>query len=513
MERPTYRYATRNQNALNFALPHDAPSEEYSNESAEALHQLLASLAVLQTAYFPLWLGDWTEAIDWTGAVINTHLTAALSSLSHSLNYTFPSAPNDAASPNSDAHYLENEINKYFTQSVAYYYTEDYLSIRNQAFDDMLWVVLGWLESTRFVDAHSKMHYPPSNNLESPTKGDWWHARQFIPPFAHRARVFYELAEQGWDDKLCGGGMTWNPALLPYKNAVTNQLFIAASVGMYLYFPGDDNDSPFLTTTYGRTGNFVQMVNGSRLRREHGLENMEYLEAAVKGYDWLANINMTNNEGLYVDGYHIAGLSTNSSKTECDERNEMVYTYNQGIILSGLRGLWEATGNATYLEDGHALVGNVLRATGWGTYDEEDSSYDLGTEGILTEACDPTGDCNQDAQTFKGIFFHHFTAFCAPLASSPLLPSIPSEIEQSHDENCTSYTPWVILNAEAAMRTRNEEGKFGGWWGVVDDEDVYDDPNDRGRGRTVETQSSGLAVVRAMYEFLTWYGDFDKRNR
>jgi hypothetical protein len=27
------------------------------------------------------------------------------------------------------------------------------------------------------------------------------------------------------------------------------------------------------------------------------------------------------------------------------------------------------------------------------------------------------------------------------------------------------------------------------------------DPNDRGRGRTVETQGSGLAVVRAMYEF------------
>jgi hypothetical protein len=30
------------------------------------------------------------------------------------------------------------------------------------------------------------------------------------------------------------------------------------------------------------------------------------------------------------------------------------------------------------------------------------------------------------------------------------------------------------------------------------------DVNDRGRGRTVETQSSGLAVVRAMWLFVKW---------
>jgi hypothetical protein len=35
-------------------------------------------------------------------------------------------------------------------------------------------------------------------------------------------------------------------------------------------------------------------------------------------------------QGLYVDGFHIAGYSANHSKTVCDERNEMVYTYNQG---------------------------------------------------------------------------------------------------------------------------------------------------------------------------------------
>jgi len=33
------------------------------------------------------------------------------------------------------------------------------------------------------------------------------------------------------------------------------------------------------------------------------------------------------------------------------------------------------------------------------------------------------------------------------------------------------------------------------------------DANDRGRGRTLETQGGGLAVVKAMYEFLRWRRD------
>ena len=32
------------------------------------------------------------------------------------------------------------------------------------------------------------------------------------------------------------------------------------------------------------------------------------------------------------------------------------------------------------------------------------------------------------------------------------------------------------------------------------------DSNTRGRGRTVETQSGGLAVVRALYRWEMWYG-------
>ncbi|KAG9200060.1 hypothetical protein G6514_007657 [Epicoccum nigrum] len=486
-----------------------------------------------------------------------------------------------------EAQMIENEINKYFGQISSYYFGEDHFAIRMQAYDDILWVVLGWLESIQSIESHSAEHY-----LLDPTIPDW-HARQFIPAFAHRARIFYEIAEKGWDWRLCGGGMTWSAHELPYKNAITNQLWISASVSMYLHFPGDINCSPFLSQ-YDKIKDQKQRDPTGKLLRaqEHGdqcdEENIEgdssydpiFLANAINGYDWLKNSGMMNEQGLYVDGFHIAGYSANHSKTVCDERNEMVYTYNQGVLLSGLRGLWEATGKQSFLEDGHELVLNVIRATGWNeekafataTQQPEKpnevpaSQQDvltkwsgLGADGILMEACDPSGTCNQNGQTFKGIFFHHLTAFCEPLPSVPARPgktyAASPDTRALHARSCKEYAKWVEHNAKAALQTRNERGRFGSWWGArgeriqvkrpanatdyrnnpeeymawfkekaegqagQDDEDErlqgHDmdgdgdvdcdasspcDLNDRGRGRTVETQSGGLAVLRAMWE-------------
>jgi hypothetical protein len=233
-------------------------------------------------------------------------------------------------------------------------------------------------------------------------------------------------------------------------------------------------------------------------------------------------------------------------------------------------------------------VRNVIRATGWtgehafapaSTHPERPETIlesqqntlanwaGLGADGILAEACDPSGTCNQDGQTFKGIFFHHLTTFCAPLPSVPVRPgrtyAASRETKILHARSCKEYAKWVVHNAKAALRTRNKEGRFGSWWGADvhaegikvkreanatdyrNNPDEYasqleemvftsDDPeantkddeerlaghdvdgdqndvanasgnrdlNDRGRGRTVETQGSGVAVVRAMLEFV-----------
>lgn len=564
--------------------------------TSNILQDLHNGLETMQGSYFSIWLGKYTTAIDWTAAVMATHVSATLASLSRSLTYTMPGTFDKSNNLDVEAQMVENEINKYFGQTATYYFGEDHFAIRMQAYDDILWVVLGWLESIQFIEGHSAEHYASGSQRE--TAVPEWHARQFIPAFAHRARIFYELAEKGWDWRLCGGGMTWNPRLLPYKNAITNELFISASIGMYLHFPGDTNCSPFLSQ-YDKIKDKKDRKSSDELlhAQEHGEQcdsspqsessyDPAYLVNAINGYDWLENSGMTNKQGLYVDGFHISGYRTNHSKTECDERNEMVYTYNQGVILSGLRGLWEATGKQTYLEDGHELVRNVIRATGWtdghtfaaASFQPEkleqipEPQQDilttwagLGADGIMAEACDPSGTCNQNGQTFKGIFFHHITSFCKPLPATPVRPgrtyAANRETRVLHARSCKEYTKWVVHNAKAALSTRNEAGQFGSWWGanvhaaktlkvkrtanamdyrnrpdeymarfeeevytsdvaggteddeehlaglhtIRDQEDMdsstFRDLNDRGRGRTVETQGSGVAVLRAMLEF------------
>jgi hypothetical protein len=525
------------------------------NTPRTTLQDMISALDVMQNSYFAQWLGTWPDAIDWTAAVIGTHVSGTLSVLT----YTSPGLNSSPSSFEATiAH--ENLISRYFDQIAAFYFGENAFSLRMQAFDDMLWVVLGWLESIKFQNLHTTLHYDSRNSTFERS----WHGTQLRVPAAHRARIFYELASTGWESELCGGGMIWSPYLLPYKNAITNELFISASIGMYLYFTGDPIHSPFISSDNCR------------------VHDPEHLAAAVRGYQWLKDSNMTGIGGLYADGFHISGYRGigNPGSKKCDELNTMVYTYNQGVILSGLRGLWLATNDKEYLRDGHELVEKVMHATGWPKEVGGRRWAGLGRGGVLEDVCDARGDCSQDGQTFKGIFFHHLAEFCHVLRPeediflmefSNSLTS-PGERQNTFNEwhlnRCRRYGPWISHNAQAALATRNDEGKFGMWWGraypISTDMAAMDSPlpigaidysnsgqrgensqrlvgllrthsdreqstteerfvakmgtlsprsqdhttltrdvNDRGRGRTVETQSGGLAVVRAWYQWQT----------
>lgn len=497
----------------------------------DTLQDLVDALRVMQDHYFVLWQGTWPTSIDWTAAVLGTHVSAALSSLtSGPLDIT----ETDGLEGGLSFFALENTVNKFFSDTSAFYFGENAFGIRNQAYDDMLWVVLGWLENIKLQDLHSDLHYSSSNSSSSKP----WYGTQFRVPAAHRARIFYELGSAGWDENLCGGGMIWSPYLTPYKNAITNELYISASIGMYIYFPSDPIDAPFVPNSDLESGQFVQ-------RNPH---NYAYLKAAVDGYDWLKSSNMTGIGGLYADGFHISGWqsTSNPGSRKCDELNTMVYTYNQGVILSGLRGLWVATLSPEYLQDGYELIEKVLQATGW-PHISSQQWKGLGRGGVLEEACDASATCSQDGQTFKGIFFHHLAEFCRPLHPQEeqfLANSTHGNLH--HDEwleafgehlaQCRTYGPWIKHNAQAALMTRGNEGKFGSWWGhgyrqleadglvesstipvgAIDYRNIdsnsqpvaadfnMPDYNDRGRGRTVETQSSGIAVLKALYQWQSY---------
>jgi hypothetical protein len=460
-----------------------------------------------------------------------------------------------------------------------------------QAFDDILWVVLSNLEAINFIQSHSKLYYPTefatAGSSSTPlSQGLWdslnrqaWYGNSWIASFSHRARIFWELATKGWDTDLCDGGMTWNPRLQPYKNAITNELWVAASIQMYLNFPGDNITSPWQAT--GPPWNPGK--------------DPKHLAAAIEGYKWLYSVGMLNDHGLFADGFHISG----KHGKKCDSRDEMVYTYNQGVILTGQRGLWTATGSASYLEDGHRLIQAVINATGFDLKKSRPKDnlddlppgnlppwHGLGRGGVIEEQCDASGTCSQNGHTFKGNFFHHLTHFCSPMATLAMEGhSINQEafekIASAHDTACHVYTHWLEYNAKAALGTRNSKGQFGMWWGagifsntsvteetdgiprrglveidyrnygIPEDqlwsgEDVppqlpgtewkpslpalepegqhplggqarkrpaagarmhsrpaepfSGDPNDRGRGRTVETQHSAMSLLRALWE-------------
>ncbi|KIW30871.1 uncharacterized protein PV07_02563 [Cladophialophora immunda] len=488
------------------------------------LHDMLNALDVMQDSYFDIFTGTWPDAIDWTSAVMGTHVSATLASIVTSLDASSMATCSDMLS-------WQNIVDRYYAHTTVFYFGENAFALRNQAYDDMLWVVLGWLENLKFAEMYTLKHW---DFLQSGRRGDsgtGWHGLQISPMAAHRARIFYDLASVGWGESLCGGGMNWNPYLTPYKNAITNELFAAASIAMYLYHPGDNNTSPYLVS------------GGDGLSKPH---DPLYLENAIKSYKWLMDSQMRNpRSGLYQDGFHVTGWRRYPNGTvdpgtgHCDDLNPMVYTYNQGVVLSASRGLWLATGARSYLDDGHALVESVVRATGWPNSHPAWSG--LGRAGILEEFCDHSGYCSQDGQTFKGIFFHHLIEFCRPLwpqeeafIATDKSAGFDRAVYRYHLNRCAAYDKWISHNANAASATRDADGHFGMWWTFEEpDEDTMaeiqestvlppgaddylnpgrenrrpaqfmntTDRNDRGRGRTVETQSGGLAVLRAQWNW------------
>ncbi|OAP64158.1 hypothetical protein AYL99_00130 [Fonsecaea erecta] len=488
------------------------------------LRDMLNALDVMQDSYFDIFTGTWPNAIDWTSAVMGTHVSATLASIVSSLDVSSMATCSDMLS-------WQNIVERYYAHTTVFYFGENAFALRNQAYDDMLWVVLGWLENLKFAEMYTLKHWDFLQSGRRGEAGIGWHGLQISPMAAHRARIFYDLASVGWGESPRGGGMTWNPYLTPYKNAITNELFAAASIAMYLYHPGDNNTSPYL------------VQSGDGLSKPH---DPVYLENAIKSYKWLMGSQMRSpKSGLYQDGFHVTGWRRYPNGTvdpgtgNCDDPDPMVYTYNQGVVLSASRGLWLATGARSYLDDGHALVESVVRATGWPNSGPIWSG--LGRAGVLEEFCDHSGYCSQDGQTFKGIFFHHLSEFCRPLwpqeeafIASDKGAGFDRSVYRYHLARCAAYDKWVAHNANAASATRDADGHFGMWWSFEEpDEDTMaeirestvlppgaddhlnphrpedwpkqiinaTDRNDRGRGRTVETQSGGLAVLRAQWNW------------
>ncbi|KAK7045586.1 hypothetical protein VNI00_007418 [Paramarasmius palmivorus] len=168
--------------------------------------------------------------------------------------------------------------------------------------------------------------------------------------FLSSADKIYNIIAGQWDDH-CGGGVWWSTAHT-YKNAITNELFLLLSAQGYLRGRGQN-----------------------------------YLDNAVKTWNWLKNSGMRNSNNLWNDGL------TDS----CANNGQTTWTYNQGVIASGLANLAVATGDKSLLTEAEkTLDATISRLT---------------TNNILRESCDNAASggsvCNQDQQIFKGLWTKH----------------------------------------------------------------------------------------------------------
>lgn len=238
----------------------------------------------------------------------------------------------------------------------------------NEYYDDEGWWALAWLKSydltkdSRYLDA---------------------------------AKTIFDDMQKGWDETKCGGGVFWKKdAGGGYtdgsKNAIPNELFLLLAVRLHQRTPG----------------------------------NSQYLQWAMKEWNWFAASGMINSQNLINDG-----LDNN-----CRNNNLPTFTYNQGVIIGGLVELYKVTNDGGYLTKAQAIADATIKNVVY-------------PDGILREPCEGQPDaCGADAPQFKGIFMRNLL----------LLYRVTKQ---------ETYANFIQQNADAIwQKNRNADNQFGLVW-------------------------------------------------
>ncbi|KAH7108289.1 glycoside hydrolase family 76 protein [Auriculariales sp. MPI-PUGE-AT-0066] len=240
-------------------------------------------------------------------------------------------------------------------------------------------------------------------------------------PYDTAANYIYNLIVNEWDTTVCGGGIWWSKAHT-YKNAITNQLWLFVNAAAYLRFGGS-----------------------------------AYLDRANKAWAWLSASGMRNSQGLWNDGL----------TSDCKNNGQTTWTYNQGVIASGLGSLYAARGSTdTSLLDQAEITLNATMSL-------------LTVNGILKESCDNavSSSCNHDQQIFKGIWTKHLQFY---------LDAAPAD-------RVGRYRSFLEAQRSAVFHYgTGGDGKIGNVWYA---------PSQGGSLFTPETTTSGIAahVAAAKY--------------
>jgi len=150
-----------------------------------------------------------------------------------------------------------------------------------------------------------------------------------------------------------------------------------------------------------------------------------YFNEAIKAHDWFVNSGMINSQNLINDG-----LNSN-----CQNNGATTWSYNQGVILSGLTELTWSTGQESYTD----LAVKIATAT---------INLLTDSNGILVDAC---GDCGGDGGQFKGVFARN-------------LQFMYNRADGLTDGNKTIFRNFLQNNANSLWTNDQSGGLLGPLW-------------------------------------------------
>ncbi|KAJ3324115.1 hypothetical protein HDV06_000656 [Boothiomyces sp. JEL0866] len=170
--------------------------------------------------------------------------------------------------------------------------------------------------------------------------------QEYIDHAAHE----HQLMQQSWSEK-CGGGVLWT-INGNYKNTIANGLYFELSSKLYLK-----------------------------------TNNQFYLNEAKKVISWIMNVAKLYDGKVFQDGITNIDSSCNI--------NGGVYSYQHGVIISGMVNMFKATSDKNWLDQATQMALNSI------------SSFS--TNNVIHEygGCDLAGtsnDCGNDGSLFKGIY-------------------------------------------------------------------------------------------------------------
>jgi predicted alpha-1,6-mannanase (GH76 family) len=164
------------------------------------------------------------------------------------------------------------------------------------------------------------------------------------PRYLEMSKSIFADMSGGWSE-TCGGGIWWKKDA-HYKNAIANELFLSVAVRL------------------------AEATSGE--------ERARYLDWARREELWFVQSGMINPDGLINDGLD----------NSCQNNRKTTWTYNQGVILTGLSHFSKLASDPSAL----ALAERIARAASSKLVDDHD---------VLHDPCEPN--CGADGIQFKGI--------------------------------------------------------------------------------------------------------------